>query len=148
MATSKPKWSLPNVQELAVFFIKSLPTAALNLLISGHLKPGPLIVLGETDQCTATHVADAAPWVRPFVIKFDANVPSGFLVADVLLTADRLLKGRLLQDDGSAGIPSHKNHSFTFASSQRLGYPLSDVRCMISGGLRAMVWNLLLAILQ
>ncbi len=50
MHTSRAGWKFKDVSDMAVFWLKSLPQDALGLLLSGALKPGPLIE--HTDEKT------------------------------------------------------------------------------------------------
>ena len=103
LCSTKVKWNQPAISELALHFIKNLPQDALLMLLSGSLKPGPLVELPSSTSVTARDLLTAAPWVRPFQMRFPEAVPSGYLIADVLVAADKILGGKLLRNDIKTG---------------------------------------------
>jgi hypothetical protein len=103
LCSSKVRWSQHDVQQMATHFVKHIPQDALLMLVSGTLKPGPLITMDENGPISVADLARGAAWVKPFVMKFPEAVPSGFLIADVLLRVDVLLLGKLLRNDIGSG---------------------------------------------
>ncbi len=83
--------------ELAVHYVRNLPPIAVHMLITQAFKPGALVDLNECQPITFAHLLRGAVWIKPWVMKFSDCIPSGFMMADVLLQADRILKGKLLQ---------------------------------------------------
>ena len=104
LCSSKVRWSQPNVEELALHFIRSVPQDALLMLVTGSLKPGPLLTICDFGPLTVLDLAAGAPWVRPFAMKFPEAVPSAFLIADVLLYSDKILCGKLLRNRIESGF--------------------------------------------
>lgn len=88
---------------MAIAIKQHLPLAVTQLLSGTSWKGGPLTQLEDTvstpkaDDLVLNHA-----WIKPFLLKFNDRVPSGFFVTDTFLFLDRLWSGKLLipQEEG------------------------------------------------
>lgn len=88
---------------MAIAIKQHLPLAVTQLLSGASWKGGPLTQLEDTVSTPkAEDLVLNHAWIKPFLLKFNDRVPSGFFVTDTFLFLDRLWSGKLLipQEEG------------------------------------------------
>lgn len=82
---------------MAIAIKQHLPLQVTQLLSGTSWKGGPLIQLEDTVSTPkAEDLVLNHAWIKPFLLKFNDRVPSGFFVTDTFLFLDKLWSGKLL----------------------------------------------------
>lgn len=90
-------WCEADVVNMAAELKRTLPFGVVQVLSSPDWQGGPLIQLADdTSRPTAEEVVMNHVWIKPFVQRFRACVPSGYFCTDVMLCLDKLFNDRLL----------------------------------------------------
>jgi hypothetical protein len=85
----------------------ALPEPLVRSILSGHVKPGKIVVIASLEHQSATRDELKQNWilVLPLCQQYPKHNPSNFLIADILIILDKILQKRLLK--GSTDMEKH-----------------------------------------